>query len=482
MSCQEKDCSFKCARVAHLRQHLAECHGFPFTEIVLQFDNSKQFLSYLRKFERENTVEFYNCSHSNNLKSKVTYYRCNRSGFYRESKEAVQRRTKNQGSCKIEGHCTAYVKSKEEFASGKVTMELCNSHYGHDTQLVHLRVPKEDKLHMADRLNEGVNFKDVLYQVKAIKTSGKRSSLIKSKDVYNVLTKEQRKRQINIGVEESNLPKRSEIVQRCPVDEIKPCPTFNDTPSTDLDNIQSDVSKQLKTKITDNLRSILDEVSHISEIDTLQNVLSYSETFKSVVLSYSSKNKETASDEGIVPMSSNTMNIEVFDNNNTAAAASVMLVEDEPSLNHVPSESASDQDTDDQLRMLLKNAIETDYNSSGDNFLPISISCEANPLPVASQSNTSALPANSLHVAHDSTLHLQNYLISAVETPSGPQVPTTAATQIDVADLTNTNILLVPQIPENIQEPRGLNGILTDDDRTCYVCIDDAVPENIFLV
>ncbi|KAF2364088.1 hypothetical protein FHG87_005160 [Trinorchestia longiramus] len=322
--CQEADCSFKCQRLSQLREHLSQCHGFSFTEMVIQFDSADQFHDYLRKFERQNNVEFYINTANVNLKSKVVYYRCNRSGFYRVSKQVVQRRTKNQGSCKIEGHCTAYVKTKEVFATGRVTMQLCNSHYGHDLQLVHLRVPKEDKRIISNSLKRGLHFKEIIDEVIESKPqSAQRTNLIKFKDVYNVMAKEQKKKhQLQSCKNQSSsvvrLPKITKINRHDgsskPMVESPPVPRSANTVSQKNESSL----ERLRENVLKNLQAMMDHFTCTSDEDILAEFLNSSNEWRSrlqhtnirLVQNVAS---DITADDKIILVSADDLNFDVVD-------------------------------------------------------------------------------------------------------------------------------------------------------------------------
>lgn len=151
----------------------------------------EHFQIWMMKFEKQNGVEFIKVTRNLNIKSKVTYYRCNRSGFSKVSTKRVQRRTKTQGSCKIQGYCTAYIRTKEDLQTGVVSMNMCNTHYGHERQVIHLRIPKQDKQIISDKLSKGLSLADVVQDIKKsdCPNSTTRTNMIKTRDVYNVLKK-----------------------------------------------------------------------------------------------------------------------------------------------------------------------------------------------------------------------------------------------------------------------------------------------------
>ncbi|XP_018017669.1 uncharacterized protein LOC108674245 [Hyalella azteca] len=313
--CQEMGCDFKCFQLSQLREHLSQCHGHSFTEIVIEFENSAKFDNFLKKFERENNVEFCINTANFNQKSKVVYYRCNRSGFYRVSKQTVQRRTKNQGSCKIEGHCTAYVKTKELFATGRVMMHLCNSHYGHDLQLVHLRVPKADKQIISSKLNTGMNFSEIIEDVLGNKPdSAQRTNLIKSKDVYNVMMKVKRKQASSLASDLPPIIPRLEKISKIKLPE-KEIDSISHLPPIAVQSEvrNSDASKRslerVREKVLENFHAVIDRLASSSDERQLYEFRAISENLLSrlpIVDGFPvNDDMEASASEGIITLTFN---------------------------------------------------------------------------------------------------------------------------------------------------------------------------------
>ena len=71
-----------------------------------------------------------------------------------------------QGTSKINSHCTASVVEKRCTVTGKVTVEICQTHYGHKPTLGHLRLSKSDRMEIASRLSQGVKFDYILDNIR----------------------------------------------------------------------------------------------------------------------------------------------------------------------------------------------------------------------------------------------------------------------------------------------------------------------------
>ena len=79
--------------------------------------------------------------------TNVTYFYCNRSGFFSSEGSAI-RSLKTQGTSKIDAHCTAGILLRL-LERGKVDIEVIKTHYGHSPDLGHICNPSQDKLAIA---------------------------------------------------------------------------------------------------------------------------------------------------------------------------------------------------------------------------------------------------------------------------------------------------------------------------------------------
>ena len=127
--CKEAGCSFHCRHLAQLRQHLSLEHGIEMMTEKKTFKSDEgmckqcmhvneyllgitslptEFMDWKEAYEKNNKCWFTKVT---GVKGKgettMTYYYCNRSGVFFQSKGAGKRHLKSQGSSKIDAHCTA---------------------------------------------------------------------------------------------------------------------------------------------------------------------------------------------------------------------------------------------------------------------------------------------------------------------------------------------------------------------------------------
>lgn len=74
---------------------------------------------------------------------------------------------------------------------GTVQALIYHTHYGHEAELVHLRIPKSDKQEIASKLLQGVKIEDILsaYKEDGLSKQIERKHLIKRRDILNISKK-----------------------------------------------------------------------------------------------------------------------------------------------------------------------------------------------------------------------------------------------------------------------------------------------------
>ena len=144
--------------------------------------NFVEFKQWKEQYEKNSNSWFVQGS---GKKSTTLYFYCNRSGHY-QSKGAGKRHIKNQGSSKINGHCTAAMVAKLT-ESLELEVTIYKNHYGHKTSLGHLRIPETDRLAIAGKLSQGVDFQRILDEVRdKLGSSYHRIHLLTRKDIDNI--------------------------------------------------------------------------------------------------------------------------------------------------------------------------------------------------------------------------------------------------------------------------------------------------------
>lgn len=99
-----------------------------------------------------------------NHEAKTTYYYCNRTGEY-SAKGKGKRSLKSQGTCKIDGHCTSAIQLIENSVNEECNVFVCKTHYGHNPQLGHIRLSKQDKTLIASKRKMGIEKERILKDI-----------------------------------------------------------------------------------------------------------------------------------------------------------------------------------------------------------------------------------------------------------------------------------------------------------------------------
>ena len=124
----------------------------------------------------------------NNNSGRVEYFYCNRSGNY-ESVSKEIRVQKSQGSSKIGFSCPASIKVIVQEPEN-ISITVCPFHYGHDNDLSHLPLPKNDQEVIANQLLLGVPHYCILRNI--FDSEGEkleRKHLCSKQDIVNISKK-----------------------------------------------------------------------------------------------------------------------------------------------------------------------------------------------------------------------------------------------------------------------------------------------------
>ena len=117
---------------------------------------------------------------------EVWYYYCNRAGIY-QTRGTGKRQLKTQGSAKVGEQCTAHMRASKNLVSGHVDVQYCSTHHNHDTRLGHLRLPEEDRLQIAAKIQQGVTMNRILDDIRdSITTEVAREHLVTRQDIHNI--------------------------------------------------------------------------------------------------------------------------------------------------------------------------------------------------------------------------------------------------------------------------------------------------------
>lgn len=136
------------------------------------------------KFGKKKETNSWFVQESGKKSAGTTYYYCNRNGYYK-SRGTGRRHLKNQGTSKINAHCTAAL--KVQCTGMDCHLTVYKTHYAHKSSLGHLRIPESDRLAIAGKIGQGVDFQHILDEIRDKLGQGfQRIHLLTRKDITNI--------------------------------------------------------------------------------------------------------------------------------------------------------------------------------------------------------------------------------------------------------------------------------------------------------
>ena len=159
-------CDFRSVHVEKLREHLSSVHGIDMEIETLSFQNYEEFEEW--KFDLEEATK---CSYvkqsgvkTTKFEDHVQHFKCNRSGKFK-SRRVGRRRVKSSGSCKTEMNCTSFMRMSV-VDGGVVNATVCKTHYGHATEIEHIRFNRRQRGEIAAKLAQGVSRDKILDDIR----------------------------------------------------------------------------------------------------------------------------------------------------------------------------------------------------------------------------------------------------------------------------------------------------------------------------
>ncbi|XP_025017185.1 uncharacterized protein LOC107364685 [Tetranychus urticae] len=151
--------------------------------VFLKFCAIEEFQTWKNQIEKE-THSFY--IKRTMLKDKKIWFTCNRSGNF-VSKATGKRHIKIQGSRKTGKNCPSSI-FLSELNDGRLSVRFVKTHVGHNQELKHLDIPKEDKIQIASLLSDGIPKQVVLEKIRNTwnEDDSQRVHLTTNKDLVNI--------------------------------------------------------------------------------------------------------------------------------------------------------------------------------------------------------------------------------------------------------------------------------------------------------
>ncbi|CAH0560267.1 unnamed protein product [Brassicogethes aeneus] len=185
--CLEENCGNTFKNRKQLICHLEENHSIQFEKYYSVKASVNEFKNWKNDIEKVNDCYYVLKSKAASTIGEVLYYNCNRSKTSYSTKDEAQmkRLQKCQGSCKMTHSCTSSIKVTSE--NGKYHIEWQKTHYGHDFEQKHIRLPKPERHCIASKLISGVTTQRILESTRdKIGDPLKRIDLLTAKDIRNI--------------------------------------------------------------------------------------------------------------------------------------------------------------------------------------------------------------------------------------------------------------------------------------------------------
>ncbi|XP_043223841.1 uncharacterized protein LOC122382504 [Amphibalanus amphitrite] len=190
----ETACTAAVPNSSRLRTHLASEHGISdaLSSETVRLDAPEDFLSWKKMYEAKTSSSYVGRCKTPTADHPAVLFKCFRSGFHKPSGKGL-RRLKSQGSCKMGRDCTSEIRARLE-EDGSIRATVFHFHYGHGTGsdgAAHLRIPKEDKALIKEKLLKGVGATRIISDVRrSLEACGdprsSRTYWVNKKDVFNI--------------------------------------------------------------------------------------------------------------------------------------------------------------------------------------------------------------------------------------------------------------------------------------------------------
>ncbi|VEN60288.1 unnamed protein product [Callosobruchus maculatus] len=184
--------SFKCLEGCNLSfhncsgllYHLKNIHKISVEQEERQFSSTDEFFKWLKLVEKSNNVQYVRQSTRTKLDTITIHYKCSRSGKP-NLKQGLKR--KRQNCIKIGTQCTSGIKFVETKCNG-IKIKFYKTHYGHDFQVQHLHLRKEEKMYVAQKLIDGLSPTEILNAIRNTvdSTKSRRIDLLTKADIKNI--------------------------------------------------------------------------------------------------------------------------------------------------------------------------------------------------------------------------------------------------------------------------------------------------------
>ncbi|PSN36779.1 hypothetical protein C0J52_19398 [Blattella germanica] len=183
-------CQCDCADLGAYSEHVREAHDIEIKTEFHEFETESDFYNWKQMVEDNDNASYVKQRKGNVLTdgSLSVKFHCHRSGKYRTRVLPDNRKRElRKGSSKIGGYCPAKIKAIFQ-ADGEVDVTYCPTHIGHKNELMHLRLPEDQRKEIAMKIAMKVPYDDILNQVRSSVPMDeiKRRHIVTKQDLYNI--------------------------------------------------------------------------------------------------------------------------------------------------------------------------------------------------------------------------------------------------------------------------------------------------------
>lgn len=156
----------------------------------LRFANMNEFYEWKRNVEKETICQFIKMRRDQTKRETTSVFSCHRSGPYVPKMAEKIRRSKLQGSKKLNGFCPAEITVRENRANGVCLSTYIKTHVGHaiadETELAHVYLNREERESIAEKIAAGMSFEQITNAMCVDGETDDKLRLLSNHDLHNI--------------------------------------------------------------------------------------------------------------------------------------------------------------------------------------------------------------------------------------------------------------------------------------------------------
>ena len=187
--CSECEEGFKTRK--EILFHIENSHETAIKTEKIYIERNEDFEQWKSEVERNTSSKFIKLS-TTTLSSgqKCITFKCHRAGKPKVAVSTGKRHPKMGGSNKTGYFCTAYIEVKSTTCKELFPAEInyCLHHFGHDCDVGHLPLSRDEKNKIAGQIMAGMSAQNVLCNIAETSSPSERIASIRMQDISNIST------------------------------------------------------------------------------------------------------------------------------------------------------------------------------------------------------------------------------------------------------------------------------------------------------